>query len=216
MIDKTKDQATRSALVVVDVQNCFTQPMGSFDAALANGSVADFYQRVDDVVIPSLKRLLAHFRVQQWPIYFTEMGSLRADGADLPLALRRINESSIASTGKPAIPPLDNDTARTDERIAPAPGEIVFRKTTTGTLGSSPLAQNLLSLGYSSVCVAGIVTDCCVSQTARELADMDFDVTIIEDACASYVTAHHRAVLEIFANYYGTVNSADGVIAMLD
>jgi nicotinamidase-related amidase len=135
---------------------------------------------------------------------------------NLPLALRRINESSIASSGKPAIPSLDNDTARTDERIAPEPKEVVFPKTTTGTLGSSPLGQNFLSLGYSSVCVAGIVTDGCVSQTARELADMDFDVTIIEDACASYVGAHHRAVLEIFANYYGTVNSADRIIAMAD
>ena len=82
MVDNVMEPATRLALVVVDVQSCFTQPTGSFDAALASGKVADFYHRVDDVVIPRLQRLLAYFRVQQWPIYFTEMGSLRAHGAE--------------------------------------------------------------------------------------------------------------------------------------
>ena len=49
----------------------------------------------------------------------------------------------------------------------------------------------------------------------RELADQDFSVTVIEDACASYNPAHHTAILEIFQNFYGAVDSADAVIASL-
>lgn len=213
MGENNRDTTMRSALVVVDVQTYFTQPMGSFDGAADSGNVAAFYDRVDELVIPNLQRLLAHYRNNDLPIYFTEMGSLRADGADLPRALRNANAASQSATGKPAIPPLDDVRARTDKRIEPVAGEVVIRKTTTGTLASSPLAQNLRALDCLSVRVAGIVTDCCVSQTARELADQDFDVSIVEDACASFVPAHHRAVLEVFANFYGSVESSNTAIA---
>ena len=201
-----------SALVIVDVQSYFTQPTGSFDSAADSASADAFYARVDDLIIPNLQRLLGFYRDNDWPIYFTEMGSLRADGADLPRALRNVNAASFSATGQAAIPRLNDLRARIDERIEPAAGEVVIRKTTTGTLASSPLAQNLRALDCLSVRVTGIVTDCCVSQTARELADQDFDVSIVEDACGSFVTAHHRAVLEIFANFYGAIESTTAVI----
>jgi len=195
-----------TALVVVDVQTCFTTPTGAYDAA-QDDDVGAFYARVNDLVIPNIKRLLDAYRGAAQPVYFTEMGSLRADGGDLPHPLRRANAASVARTGRVLIPALDDAHARTDARVAPLEGDVVLRKTTTGTLASSPLAQNLRALGVNQVAVVGIVTDCCVAQTSRELADQDFDVTVIEDACASYIPAHHRAVLEVFQNFYGTVTS---------
>ena len=49
-------------------------------------NVIAFYERVDSVVIPNLQRLLSLYRKNNWPIYFTEMGSQRSDGEDLPRA----------------------------------------------------------------------------------------------------------------------------------
>jgi len=211
--ENTSTNTPLSALVVVDVQTYFTRPTGSFDSATESGDASAFYDRVNDLIIPNTQRLLRFYRSNNWPVYFTEMGSLRADGADLPLPLRNANEASRTATGQPAIPPLDDSRARTDERVAPIAGEVVIRKTTTGTLASSPLAQNLRSLDCLSVRVTGIVTDCCVSQTARELADQDFNVAIVEDACGSFVSAHHRAILEVFSNFYGAVETTDGATA---
>ncbi|MEM7541159.1 MAG: isochorismatase family cysteine hydrolase [Pseudomonadota bacterium] len=205
----------KSALVVVDVQTCFTAPSQAYDEAAAAGDVGAFFSRVNEIVIPKLQDLLAAYRAAKLPIYFTEMGSLRADGSDLPSALREANRLSIEASGNAVIPPLDQESSRTDARIAPREDEIVFRKTTTGTLASTPLGQNLRALGCEHVAVAGIVTDCCVAQTSRELSDQDFRVTVVEDGCASYVPAHHRAILEIFQNFYGAVDSAEAVIASL-
>ena len=211
----SKRNGATSALVIIDVQTCFTTPTGAFDAGQKDDSAA-FYVRVNDLVIPNIKRLLDSYRRAACPVYFTEMGSLRADGGDLPRPLRRANAASLARTGRVLIPALDDDNARTDVRIAPRTGDVVLRKTTTGTLASSPLAQNLRALGIDHVAVVGIVTDCCVAQTSRELADQDFDVTVIEDACASYVPAHHQAVLEIFQNFYGSVDSTTAALALCD
>ena len=213
MSEFNRAPSVHSALVIVDVQSYFTQPMGSFDSGSDSNNAAAFYDRVNTVVIPNLQRLLATYRDNGWPVYFTEMGSLRADGEDLPRALRNANAASRSATGQPAVPPLDDPRARTDERIEPLAGEVIIRKTTTGTLASSPLAQNLRSLECLSVRVAGIVTDCCVSQTARELADQDFDVSIVEDACASFVPVHHQSFLEVFANFYGHVESTSAALA---
>ena len=207
--EKTSDA---SALIVVDVQTCFTRPASSFDKALEGGDSADFFQRVDNVVIPNLQDLLSYFRREEYLVYFTEMGSLRTDGGDLPLSLRVANEKSLSLTGVAVIPHLGEEDSRTDSRVRPLNDEVVFRKTTTGTLASTPLAQNLRALGTESVFVAGIVTDCCVAQTARELADQDFDVCVVEDACASYDSGHHRMMLEVFQNFYGSVASTREVI----
>ena len=204
-LDENKEGA--SALIVVDVQTCFTRPASSFDGALESGDSADFFLRVDNVVIPNLQKLLSYFRRDERLVYFTEMGSLRIDGGDLPRALRSANEKSLSLTGVAVIPPLGQEDSRTDSRVRPLDSEVVFRKTTTGTLASTPLAQNLRALGAESVFVTGIVTDCCVAQTARELSDQDFDVCVVEDACASYDAGHHRMMLEVFENFYGSVAS---------
>ncbi len=201
-----------TALVVIDMQNCYTRPAQSFDSAGEGANLDEFYKRIDETVIPNIQRLLSSFRAAGKPIFFVEMGSMRPDGADLPVYGRRANEESVRATGVPLFPPIDDPITRTDDRIKPEPGEVVLRKTTTGTVASTPIDQNLRSLGCARVTMTGILTDCCVAQTSRELADLDFDVTIAEDACASMVPAHHKAILEIFENFYGTVRRTDDLL----
>ncbi len=204
--------APARALVIIDMQTCYTRPGDSFDPASVDGDLDAFYKRVDEAVIPNIQRLLSVQRAAGHPVFFVEMGSMRPDGADLPLYGRRANRTSLETTGARLFPALDDPRARTDDRIKPEPGEVVLRKTTTGTVASTPIDQNLRALGCEQVTVAGIVTDCCVAQTSRELADLDFDVTIVEDACASMVPAHHTAILEIFENFYGTVAATDEML----
>ena len=206
---------TGTALVIIDMQNCYTRPAQSFDSAGEGTNLDEFYKRIDETVVPNIQRLLSAHRATGKPIFFVEMGSMRPDGADLPIYGRRANEESVRVTGVPLFPPIDDPITRTDDRIKPEPGEVVLRKTTTGTVASTPIDQNLRALGCGRVTVAGILTDCCVAQTSRELADLDFDVTIAGDACASMVPAHHQAILEIFENFYGTVRSTEDLLGGL-
>ncbi len=212
----TRSEAQRSALVIIDMQDCYTRPAESFDSAGEGADLDVFYKRIDETVIPNIQRLLSAYRAAGRPIFYVEMGSMRPDGADLPIYGRRANETSRAATGHPLFPPIDDPITRTDDRIKPEPGEVVLRKTTTGTVASTPIDQNLRALGCDRVTVAGILTDCCVAQTSRELADLDFDVTVVEDACASLVPAHHQAILEIFENFYGAVAATDDRLAAVE
>lgn len=72
-------------------------------------------------------------------------------------------------------------------------------------LASSPLESDLRALGIRSVVVTGVLTPFCVAQTARELADRDFDVAIVQDATASLTETAHTAALAAFEAIYGSV-----------
>jgi nicotinamidase-related amidase len=210
--------ASQVALLVIDMQRYFTQrdyPFRQAADSIVKGGMDYYFDRVSEIVIPNIQILLGVFRKSGSPIIFTEFGSHLLDGSDLPSWARRLNEQSCAALGKPMYPPFEDSSARTDDRLKPRQGEPVLRKTTTGTVASSPIDHNLRARGIQSVVVAGVVTDYCVSQTARELADRDFDVAIVEDACASLNELSHSAALSTFSVGYGWVLSTEEVISAL-
>jgi nicotinamidase-related amidase len=142
---------------------------------------------------------------------FTEAGSLQPDGADLPGWMRR----HIATSGAAVYPPFSDPSCRVDDSILPRPGELVLQKTTSGPLASTKLDQTLRVLGINTVVVAGLVTEVCVAQTAREFGDRDFDAIVADDACASMDDARHKAALETIAITFGFVASTEQVLARL-
>jgi len=149
-------------------------------------------------------------------VFYTRMGSNRADGGDLPAWARRLNEAGRAGLGSPVFPPLDDPCAQIDERLAPRPDERILPKTTIGALASSSLEAGLRALGISSVVITGVLSAYCVTQTARELADRDFDVALVEDACASLTEAAHDAALGTFAAVYGWVLPTEEILAAIN
>jgi nicotinamidase-related amidase len=63
----------RTALIVVDMQRYFTQPSFPFTEVfekLSRGTSSGYLRRVREIVIPSIKRLLACFRAAGSPIVF--------------------------------------------------------------------------------------------------------------------------------------------------
>jgi biuret amidohydrolase len=207
--------AAKTALLVLDMQCYFTEPSHPFaDTAsmLVEGGTDRYFKLVEHTVIPNIKSLLLVFRQKSCPVFYTEFGSYFSDGADLPAWARRLNDYSRKSFGGPMFPPFAETSARIDDRVKPQQGEPVLRKTTSGAVASSSLEQNLRALGISHVIVTGVVTAFCVSQTARELADRNFEVAIVSDACASFTEAGHAAALTAFGGAYGWVLSTRQVI----
>jgi nicotinamidase-related amidase len=203
-----------TALLVIDVQRYFVHPeypFGKWVASVTPGGIDAYYQRVRDLVIPNIKRLLDGARQRGIFTVFTEVGSLRPDGADLPGWMRR----HIALSGAAVYPPFSDPSCRVDDSVAPHPGELILQKTTSGPLNSTKLDQTLRVLGIDTVIVTGVVTDVCVAQTAREFGDRDFNAIVVEDACASTDDARHDAALETIANTFGFVQSTAQVLARL-
>jgi nicotinamidase-related amidase len=197
------------------MQRYFTEPTHAFArvaASLIEDGADPYFSRVQQAVIPNVRSLLAAFRQDARPVFFTEFGSCRSDGGDMPSWARRLNEYSRAAFGEAMFPLFVDSGARVDERLGPLPNEPVLRKTTSGAVASSPLEQNLRARGITHVVITGVVTAFCVSQTARELADRDFDVAIVGDACASFTEAGHTEALKAFGGAYGWVLSAEEIL----
>jgi len=205
----------RTALVVVDMQGYFLDPghaFGRFMKRVNAAGVSAFGERVEGLVLPNIQRLQAAFRAARAHLFYTEMGAFRADRQDMPGWARRQNEIGVRLEGEPLFACFDEPSCRIDPRLAPAPGEQIFQKTTSGLLASTTADQSFRVLGIDTVVLCGVLTDVCVTQAARELGDRDFEALVVGDACAALDERVHQAALDTVAMTFGRVLSTDQIL----
>lgn len=208
---------SEQALVVVDMQEYFCRPghaLERFLAAVVQPGSADWYwEWVVTTVAPNIARLLAEFRAGGDTVVFTEFGSRTADGSDLPRWAKRHNEMAMAAIGERIYLPLSDPAARVIPEIAPSARDVVAQKTTSGPLAGTDIATRLADAGVGTVVVTGVVTDVCVTGMARELADADFDVQVVADACGSPSRDIHEWALRAAIPTFATVVTTGDVLA---
>lgn len=218
-----KDQAplemdsAKTALLIVDAQLYFARGEYAFSQTferLVPGSASGYLARVDNIVMPSIQRLLTVFRERGMPVIYFGAGSYTQDGRDLPEWLRGFNQLSSMVVGTNAIPHVSDPSWQIDDRIAPLDGEIVLNKTSSGPLNSTKLDQMLHNMGISNLVVCGLTTAICVAQTARESADRGFRVVIASDACTEMSEEMHIAALEAFSLTFGRTRTVEQLKAM--
>ena len=89
----------------------------------------------------------------------------------------------------------------------------MVNKLSAGTFATTDLAEQLRGRGIDRVVITGVVTDVCVSTTAREAADRNFKVVVVSDACTTFSETLHRANLETL-HVFGWVRETADVIRM--
>ncbi len=208
----------KTALLVIDMQRYFVHAEHAFSQVfekLVPGTTAEYFERVQKMVIPNIRRLQQCFRSLKLPIFFTATGTSLGDGRDLPKWLRDFDEMGLNLLGKRIWPSPDDPSYQIDESVAPLAGEVVLHKCTSGPLNSTGLDHTLHNLGITGLVVGGLTTDVCVTQTARETADRGFDVVIAEDACATFSEEMHRAALQVFSLAFGRVRITEEVVRFM-
>lgn len=223
-IIRLKDQAPlhidpqKVVLLVIDVQRYFVSPGYPFAQALEKlvpGATVPYFQRVQNTVVPNIKRLLEYFRSLRLPVIFTGTGSYTGDGRDLPHWLKEFDQLGLALLGERIWPQITDPSWQIDTSVSPLPEELVLHKTSSGPLNSTKLDQTLRNMGVETLIVTGLTTDVCVTQTARETADRGFRVIVVEDACTTLSEEMHRAALQAFSLAFGRVRKSDEVINLL-
>ena len=207
---------SRTALIIVDMQRYFTQPSFPFTDVfekISPGVCSGYLRRIREIVIPSIQRLLAHFRERGSPIVFTAIGSGAKDGNDLPCWLRSFDDVGLSTLGSRLWPPIGDASWEIDEALEPRPEEIVLNKLSAGTFATTDLERQLRDRGIESVVVTGVATDVCVSTTAREAADRNFKVVIVSDACTTFSEQLHQANIETL-HIFGWVRRTEDVIGV--
>jgi len=141
---------SRPALISVDLANAWTRPGNPFSC-----------ERMDDLVMPAMQRLLAACRrAGALVVHVTTAYQItdRADPhTDMGLWHHKIpvEAVSLADTALWAI----------DSRIAPVEGEYVLLKKRASAFSGTPLAGYLRGAGVDTILVTGVTATACVRTT---------------------------------------------------
>jgi nicotinamidase-related amidase len=91
----------------------------------------------------------------------------------------------------------DAPETQVDERVAPAAGDIVVRKTRVGPFLTTDLDEQLRARGVDTLLLAGISTSGVVLSAARDAHDRDYRVYVLADAVADPIPEVHEALIEL-------------------
>jgi len=105
--------------------------------------------------------------------------------------------------------------------VLPKPGETVVGKHFANSFRDTELLAILRGLGVHRLVVAGMQTHMCVEAAVRAAADLDFEVTVVHDACATRDLSFggvsvpaaqvHAAALAAMSGTYADVMSTDEI-----
>jgi len=201
---------TRSALVIIDMQYATGHPDGALAQKMkAEGNnVTDWrFKRIETLVIPNNQRLIKVMRAAGGKVIYVTIGAALADCSDAPLHMRAFFQSLGNYKGQHAHQIIDE--------LAPQPGDAIVRKTSMGAFASTGLDHLLRTLDREHLFMTGVSTNMCVETTAREAADRGYDVTLVEDACATTHKELHESTLHNFGRFFGTVSLTEDVVHTL-
>jgi ureidoacrylate peracid hydrolase len=198
----------RSALLVIDVQNyCAHRNGGEFAGltpAAFDARFGAFFEQFERVALPNLKRLIAACRGAGIEVVYTTIESLTKDGRDRGLDYK-ITGFNV---------PKGSWDGKVIDAIAPADDEMVIPKTSSSVFNSTNIDYVLRNLGVERLAIAGIYTDQCIEGAVRDACDMNYLVTLVEDACATYSQERHDNSLKALKGYCRIVTT-DQVAAEL-
>ncbi len=188
----------QTALLVIDIQNTYLQvPDDPAEAARWQ----PFYQRMNHQVIPTTAGLIEDARHRGVEVIFARIACLKTDGRDRSLSQKKPGFNYL-------LMPQQSEESQLVPSLQPQGDEITLTKTTDSALTGTNLRLILTNMSISSVIVAGIFTDQCISSTVRSLADESFNVLVVEDCCAAATEQLHRNELEIINMIYCQVVSS--------
>jgi len=78
-------------------------------------------------------------------------------------------------------------------------GDLIVDKPRYSALIGTELADILQEKRIGRVVIGGVTTSMCVESTVRDLAQRDFEVAVIEEACGDFDAARHAASLAALA-----------------
>jgi len=199
-----------AVLVVVDMQYATGHREGALGRRMAEqrSNVANYrFDRIENLVVPNIRRLLDGFRRRKGEVIYLTVGAKKADCSDAPPHMRKLFQATGNFEGG-----HDHEII---EELKPAAGETVINKTSIGAFASTGIDHLLRSLDKDQLYMTGVSTNMCVETTAREAADRGYAVTLVEDACATTHEDLHQATMKNFGRLFGRVISADETVSEL-
>jgi ureidoacrylate peracid hydrolase len=185
-----------SALVIVDMQNGFCHPDGSFSKLTLPVSR-------HTAIVPAISLLRAWSHSRNIPVIFTRL-EFDADYSD----------SGLVMADQPQLRKLSAfvrgtwDAAIVDE-LKPREGEYILSKTRNTAFYETELEALLEKLGIEQLLVTGVGTNVCVESTVRDAWTRGFRCLTVSDATATLSDEDHQASLRSMGWFGGTVSTGE-------
>lgn len=105
---------------------------------------------------------------------------------------------------------IDDERTAIHPAVAPHEGEIVVTKRRVSAFAGSDLDVVLRAAGIEALVLCGVSTGGVVLSTLRAAADLDFELTVLRDACADADEEVHRVLTEkVFRRQAEVIDVAD-------
>jgi nicotinamidase-related amidase len=179
----------RYALLVVDMQNGFCHPDGSFPK-IGRG-LEDAMDAVANAAIA-----VGQARKAGVPVVFTRH-VYRPGRPDEGAALIR-NSPELAGVSGLAAGGWDAEVCA---ELGCGPDDLVVDKVRFDAFQWTSLEPLLRGLGVTALIICGVVTNICVETTARSAFMRDFPVTLLADCCAAKTRRLHELSIEVLSSY---------------
>jgi len=177
----------RTALLIVDMQVDFASPDGlSGQWGLDLSTVP--------AALAAAERLVDAARGADVPVVFVGLFTTPETDSDIwDERMRRRGADPEAS------PALCRVGAPGSAFVGPQPqpDEPIFRKTRYSPFWDTDIDAWLKAMEVDTLVIAGLTTECCVADTAKDAFNHDFHVFVAVDACAAYEPDLHTGALKM-------------------
>jgi ureidoacrylate peracid hydrolase len=206
---------TRTAVIVVDMQNAFVSEGGMFDEAGYDISRAPAIIAKNAELLPALRE--AGVRVVYLKMSYTEDYS-DAGGPESPNWHKELGlvlmQDRPENWGKYVTRGTWDEEIR--EEIAPCLGDVVVRKQRYSGFAGTNLDLVLKTFGIRYCLYTGVATNVCVETTLRDGYLLDYWPILVADACDNSGPEHNRLATEWNVEHaFGWVTSTHDVLKAL-
>lgn len=198
MADSEPPRAERSggaALLVVDLQNGFCSPAGSFARLGADTSMCR-------AAVAGCGELVGAARRAGTPVIWVRKVHAEDHGDAGLLAARMPGLRTVGGLVR------GTWDAELVPEVGPLDGEPVVDKRRFSAFHDSVLDDVLQERGVGRLVVCGVTTDVCVDTTVRDASQRDYPTVVVSDATGALSADRHAAALSTLGSVFADVMTA--------
>lgn len=171
---------TRSALLVIDMENGFVEPEGGHCIRFAKSTV------------PACVRAVETAREKGIPVFFVKR-IYRTDGSDVELTR---HAAWVAGNRACAPASTGPNSAQAPEGLRPQPGDYTIIKPRWSAFFQTELDLILRRLDIRTVILTGTTTPNCVRTSCYDAISLEYNTVVLTDCCSSQTEEIQRVNLE--------------------
>jgi len=175
-----KPNPTRSALLVIDMENGFVEPEGGHCIRFARSTV------------PACVRAVETARKKGIPVFFVKR-IYRTDGSDVELTR---HAAWVAGNRACAPASTGPNSAQAPEGLRPQPGDYTIIKPRWSAFFQTELDLLLRRLDVRTVILTGTTTPNCVRTSCYDAISLEYNTVVLTDCCSSQTEEIQRVNLE--------------------